>query len=162
MADSDKGAVRRFSGEKPEEYRPWKKWARAWLNSKDVKEDARGSALLTLLSGAAFKAVQDVDDDQIEQPGGEDVIFAILDDRYPELPASDKLGDVMRTCLRLQTQKHEEASGYTARARAAFAEAEREGILLPEMARGLILLEGCRLDGDKEAGVMAAAQGSWR
>ena len=121
MADSDNAAVRRFSGEKPEEYRSWRKWARAWLKSKNVKEDARGSALLTLLSGAAFKAVQDVDDDQIEQHGGEDVIFAILDDRHPELPASDKLGDVMRTCLRLQTQMHEEASSYTARAWAAFA-----------------------------------------
>ena len=66
MADSDvskNGAVRRFSGEKPEEYKAWRKWARAWIKSKNIGEDARGSALVTLLTGAAFKAIQEVDDD---------------------------------------------------------------------------------------------------
>ncbi|CAK0885311.1 unnamed protein product, partial [Prorocentrum cordatum] len=75
-----------------------------------------------------------------------DVIFSILDDLYPEMPASDRLGEVMRACLRRSTDKNEEANAYTARAVAVFSDAEREGIILTDIAAGIIMLEGCQLE----------------
>jgi hypothetical protein len=98
-----------------------------------------------------------IDDDALEQAGGEDLIFAILDERYPDKPAPEKIAEVMRACFKLRVEKNEEASTYTARARTCFLAAEREGVVLPDVARGVLLLDGCRFDTTQEAVVMAAA-----
>ena len=43
-----------------------------------------------------------------------------------------------------------------------FLEAEKEGVNLPDVARGFLLLKGSKLGGDRRAVVLAASQRSWK
>ena len=85
--NSSNTAVKRFSGEgltAVEDYRRWRKWARAYLKmqaAKGVSPDAFGSILYTLLDGQALLAVDGVDPDDLEQDGGEHLVFDKLDDQ---------------------------------------------------------------------------------
>ncbi|CAK0831690.1 unnamed protein product, partial [Prorocentrum cordatum] len=138
------------------EYKLWK-WARAWLRSSSVNDDAKGSTILTLLDGDALKMCEDIGDGMLEQPGGEDLIPQTLDDRYLDKPAPEKVVESTRRCPRLRAEQGGEAAQYTARARSTGMETGRGGVILPDIARGVLLSDGCQLDRATEAMVMAAA-----
>ena len=56
---------------------------RAHLKAKKVEEDCRGATVFTFFDGVATTACEHIPEDDLDQPGGEDLIFAILDERYP-------------------------------------------------------------------------------
>ena len=72
---------RRFNGEgqdRQKDYKRWKRWARACLvvqRAEGVDERALESMLFTLLDGAALRAFDAVPIEDLEQPGGQDVIY---------------------------------------------------------------------------------------
>ena len=169
MAESNKNEsmVKRFSGEGPEprkEYKRWKRWSRAYLvvqKAKGVDEKALGAMLFTLLDGTALRAFDATNMDDLEQAGGQDVIYQVLDERFPEEAIHDRLGEVLDGIFDLKVEKNETTSAYTGKARAAFSAAEAEGVRLPSVARGYLLLRFSRLPAEKKAVVMAAARQSY-
>ena len=61
----------------------------------------------------------------------------------------------------LKVDKNESTAAFTGKARAAFTAAEAEGVKLPSVAKGYLLLRFSRLPADKKAVVMAAARQSY-
>ena len=169
MAENGKAEsmVKRFSGETQEpqkDYKRWKRWSKAYLivqRAKGVDESALGAMLFTLLDGAALRAFDSVEMDSLEQAGGQDIIYQVLDERFPEEAVHDRLGEVLDGVFDLKVEKNESTAAFTGKARAAFTAAEAEGVKLPSVAKGYLLLRFSRLPSDKKAVVMAAARQSY-
>ena len=58
----------------------------------------------------------------------------------------------------MKVDKGERTAAYTGRCRELFEKAAREGIELPDVARGYLMLRGARLGPEREAIVLAAGQ----
>lgn len=159
--------VKRFAGDGQDaqkEYKRWKRWSRAYLNvqrSKGIPETALGSLLFTLLDGAALRAFDSVSMDDIEADGGHQVIYEVLDGRFPEEAVHDRLGEVMDGIFDLKVERGESTSVFTGKARSAFAAAEVEGVKFPDVARGYLLMRFARLSPEKRAIVLAASRQSY-
>lgn len=121
MADNGKSEsmVKRFSGETQEpqkDYKRWKRWSKAYLivqRAKGVDESALGAMLFTLLDGVALRAFDSVELDSLEQAGGQDIIYQVLDDRFPEEAIHDRLGDVLDGIFDLKVEKNESTAAFT-------------------------------------------------
>ena len=169
MAEQAKheSAIRRFSGDGSEpqkDYKLWKRWSRAFLavqRAKGTDDSVFGAMLFTMLDGTALRAFDAINMDELEQTGGQDLIYQVLDDRFPEEATHDRLGEVLDRVFDLKVDKGESTSGYTGKARAAFSAAEAEGVKLPSVARGYLLLRNAKLPQDKKSVVMAASRQSY-
>ena len=168
MADSTKESmVKRFSGDgsgPQKEYKRWKRWSRAYLTvqkAKGTPDEALGSLLFTLLDGSALRAFDSTNMDDLEVEGGQDVVYQVLDDRYPEASTHDRLGEILDAIFDLKVERGESTAVYTGKARAAFSAAEAEGVKFPDTARGYLVLRFARLTLEKKAIVLAAARGSY-
>ena len=161
------GHVRRFDGEgedAPNRYYKWKKWARAYLKTQKARgttDEALGSILFCLLDGTAENALEGLDIDDLDVPGGEDLIFDILDMRFPEPEAQDKIGDALDDVFRLRVERNEKTAVYTGRCAEVFDRAAREGVDLPVLARGYLMLRGAKLSPERKAIVLAASRRSY-
>lgn len=106
-------AVKRFSGEgacPQKDYKQWKRWSRAYLTvqkARGVNETALGSLLYTLLDGAALRAFESHSMDELEEPGGQDIIYQVLDERFPEESSQDRIGEVLDNIFDLKIEKNE-------------------------------------------------------
>jgi len=162
------GAFRRFSGvgnNAPQDFRAWKKWAKAKLvveKSMGMTPGAVGPMLYTLLDGDASDSLDHIDIDQLAVDGGEVVLFEALEARYPEKEAADRVGEALDAAFGLRIEKGEASSSFVGRAKTVFMKAEKEGVNLPDVARGFLLLKGSKLGGDRRAVVLAASQRSWK
>lgn len=168
MGDAGKESlVKRFSGDGADpqkEYKRWKRWSRAYLTvqrAKGTPETALGSLLFTLLDGSALRAFDATNMDDLEVDGGQDVVYQVLDDRYPEESTHDRLGEILDAIFDLKVERGESTAVYTGKARAAFSAAEAEGVKFPETARGYLVLRFAKLSPEKKAIVLAAARGSY-
>lgn len=166
--EDQRGGPRRFSGEGKspcQEYKQWKRWATAHVfvqKSKGVTPEALGPLLFSLLDGEALKSLDDVDiEDDLAVVGGETVVFTALNDRFPEQETSDRIGEMLDDVFGIRIQKTERTADYTGRVRGALARADREGISLPNIAKGYLLLRGARLSADRKAVVLAASRRSY-
>ena len=92
---------------------------------------------------------------------GADRLFSCLDDRFPDLETHDKIGESLDDVFRLKVDKGERTAAYTGRCRELFETAAREGIELPDVARGYLMLRGARLGPERKAIVLAAAGQSY-
>ena len=159
--------VRRFSGESQDaqrEYRRWKRWSRAHLTvqkAKGVPEEALGSLLFTLLDGAALRAFDSVSMDQIEVAGGQQVVYDILDDRFPEEASHDRIGEVLDNIFDLKVERGETTAVFTGKVKSAFSAAEAEGVTFPDVAKGYLLMRFAKLGPEKRAVVLAASRQSY-
>eukprot|EP00435_Cladocopium_sp_Y103_P008989 s4010_g2.t1 len=131
---------------------------------------ALGSLLFTLLDGAALRAFDSVSMDDIEADGGHQIIYEVLDGRFPEEAVHDRLGEVMDGIFDLRVERGESTSVFTGKARSAFAAAEArsafaaaevEGVKFPDVARGYLLMRFARLSAEKRAIVLAASRQSY-
>eukprot|EP00435_Cladocopium_sp_Y103_P008507 s2377_g2.t1 len=168
MATENKeGYVRRFSGESQDaqrEYRRWKRWSRAYLTvqkARGVPEDALGSLLYTLLEGTALRAFDAIPMEQIETAGGQQVVYDVLDDRFPEEASHDRIGEVLDNIFDLKVERGETTAVFTGKVKSAFSAAEAEGVKFPDVAKGYLLMRFARLGPDKRAIVLAAARQSY-
>ena len=82
--------------------------------AKGTPAEAFGSVLCTLLELRAW----------LEEHGGEEVIYEVLDQRYPEEEAHDRIGEVMDTIFDLKVDRGETTGNFTGKVGAAFAAAE--------------------------------------
>jgi len=99
--------------------------------------------------------------DDLEQAGGEQGIYSILDGRFPEDEAHDKVGEVLDRVFDLKVQKGENTASFTGRAREIFTQSEAEGIPFPSIAKGYMLLREAKLPSERKAVVLAASRRSY-
>ena len=92
---------------------------------------------------------------------GADRLFSCFDERFPDLETHDKIGESLDDVFRLKVDKGERTAAYTGRCRELFEKAAREGIELPDVARGYLMLRGARLGPERKAIVLAAARQSY-
>ncbi|CAK9013225.1 unnamed protein product [Durusdinium trenchii] len=161
------GLTKRFDGDgsnPAKDYERWRRSCRAYLTvqkAKGVGPEAHGSLVFSLLDGTALRALDQVPMDRVEEIGGEEVIFQILDDRFPAETTHDRLGSVLDQVFDLKVEKGETTAVFTGKVRAAFSSAEAEGVVLPDVARGYLLLRFAKLSAERKAVVMAAARQSY-
>lgn len=137
MATEDKkeGLTKRFDGEganPSKHYEQWRRWSRAYLavqKAKGIPSTAHGSLIFALLDGTALRALDATPMEKIEEDGGEDVIFQVLDERFPAEATHDRLGQVLDQVFDLKIEKGESTAVYTAKARAAFT-AEKKAVVI--------------------------------
>ena len=147
-SNSSTGATKRFDGageDAARRYWKWRKWAKAYLTleAKGTPKEANGSALFCLLDGPA------------------DRLFSCLDERFRDLETHDKIGESLDNVVRFRVDKGERTAAYAGRCRELFEKAEREGIELPDVARGYLILLGARLGPERKAIVLVAAGQSY-
>ena len=123
---------------------------------------AVGPMLYTVLDGDASDSLDHIDIDQLAVDGGELLLFEALEARYPEKEAADRVGEALDAAFGLRIDKGEASSSFVGRAKTVFMKAEKEGVDLPDVARGFLLLKGSKLGGDRRAVVLAASQRSWK
>ncbi len=126
-----------------------------------MEPEAYGALVYTLLDGTALKAVESIEIEDLDTAGGEELIFELLDGRYPEQTVQDKLGEVLDAVFGLKVDKGERTPVYVGRAKEAFDRAAREGVNFPSVARGFLLLRGARLSPERRAVVLSAAHRSY-
>ena len=146
------------------EWKRWKRWSRAYLTvqrARGVDETAFGSMLFTLLDGAALRAFDAISMDDIEQVGGQDIVYQTLDERFPEEATHDRLGEVLDSVFDLRVERGESTAVFTGKARAAFSAAEAEGVKFPDVARGYLLMRFAKLSHERKAVVLAASRQSY-
>ena len=165
--NSSTGATKRFDGadeDAARRYWKWRKWAKACLTlleAKGTPKEALGSALVCLLDGPAELALEGI---HIEEPcvgNRADRLFSCLDERSPDLETHDKIGESLDNVFRLRLDKGERTAAYTGRCRELFEKAAREGIELPDVARGYLLWRGAHLGPERKAIVLAGAGQSY-
>lgn len=159
---SELGAsLRYFSGEdcNYREYRRWKQWCKNKMRvTEKLSAEARGSFVWTLLQGRALEVVEHLKE---EEYGGEDVIFALLDRRWPEKDRTDEIGEHISDVFNLKSKEGETIRQWCARARECFDRCARKtGVDFPAEARGWVLLNASGLSEENRAVVLARAQGN--
>ena len=110
-----------------------------------------------MLSSVFWLALDGIRIEDLYVSNGADRVFACLDERFPDLDTHDKIGESLDNVFRLRVDKGERTAAYTSRCRELFAKAAREGIELPDVARGYLMLRGARLGPERKALVLAAA-----
>ena len=84
-----------------------------------------------------------------------------LDERFPNFETHDKIGESLANVFSLRVDKGERTAAYTGRCRELFEKAAREGIELPDVVLGFLMLRGARLGPERKAIVLAAAGQSY-
>ena len=162
--DGPGGAVRCFSGEDEDvkEYRRWKTWVQNKLMTLDkLPKSARGSYIYTLLSGKALETVEHLKAEDYQKEGGEQVLWDLLDARFPQKEASDEMGEILGEVFALKAKDNEALKAWIARATEIFDRcARRAQVSFPSEARGWILLHRAGLSTEQQAVILARAQGS--
>ena len=152
-SNSSTGATKRFDGageDATRRYWKWRTWAKAYLTllkAKGTPKEAHGSALFCLLDGPAELAFEGLNIEELCVVNGADRLFSCLDERFPDLETHDKIGESLDDVFRLKVDKGERTAAFTGRCRELFEKAAREGIELPDVARGYLMLRGARGSG---------------
>ena len=128
------------------------------LRPRALQRSAHGSALFCLLDGPAELALEGLNIEELSVVNGADRLFSCLDKRFPDLETHEKIGESLDDVFRLKGGKGERTAAYTGRFRELFEKAAREGIELPDVARGYLMLRGARLGPERKAIVLAALQ----
>ena len=154
-----------FSGETEDarEYKRWKTWVSNKLLTLDTKvpEAARGAYVYTLLSGKALESIEHLEPAEYQKKGGEQVIFQILDARFPQKDVSDEMSETLTAVFGLRAQEGESLKVWIARAGELFDSCHRKcKVTFPEEARGWLILNRSGLNEEQKAVVLARSNGS--
>ena len=152
-----------FSGDDADykEYRRWKTWVVNKMRVMDkLPSAARGSYVWTLLQGRALECVEHLKESEYQKEGGDEVIFTLLDQRWPEKDHADEMGEIIAEVFSMKGKDGESLRQWAARSREVFDRCARKGgVKFPEEARGWVLLNCSGLSESERAVVLARAQG---
>ena len=159
------GGTRVFSGddEDAKEYKRWKVWVtNKMLTLGDkVPAKARGAYVYTLLSGKALECVEHLETSAYHIDKGEEVLFQILDARFPQRDTADELGEVLHEVFNLRANEGEALKAWVSRAGELFDRCRRKtGVAFPDEARGWLTLKRSGLSEEQQAVVLARSMGS--
>lgn len=157
------GGYRIFSGEAEDykEYRRWKLWITNKLRTLDkLTEENYGSYIMTCLSGKALETVEHLAPDKYQKVGGDKTIFALLDNRFPELDKSDELAESLAKVFAMRAKDGESLRQWLSRATDLLDRCERQaGVAFPSEARGWMALRWSGLSEEQQAVVKGRALG---
>ena len=156
--------LRYFSGDDNvdwREYKRWKQWAMNKMAVMDkLPKEARGSFIWTLLQGRALEVVEHLEPSEYQKEGGDQVLFGLLDTRWPERERTDEIGENLTEIFSLRAKDGEQLRTWCARARECFDRCQRKtGVKFPEEAKGWILLNYSGLSEEQRAVVLARTSG---
>ena len=156
--------VKRFSGEDddPKMYRRWKTWALNKMAVQDkLQPEARGSYIYTLLDGKALEAVEHLTPDEYHDLGGDTVLWALLDARFPEQEPTDQMGEVLGEVFGLVAADGEKIKEWTGRVKETFAKCRRKvNVDFPAEAQGWVALNCAGMTDERKAVIRGHLQGS--
>ena len=122
---------------------------------------ARGSFVWTLLQGRALETVEHLTEDEYQKEGGDEIIFDLLDKRWPQRDTHDEMGEIIAEVFAMTGKDGESLRQWAARAREVFDRCSRKcGVKFPEEVRGWVLLNRSGLSEGERAVVLARAQGN--
>ena len=125
-----------------------------------LPKEARGSFVWTLLQGRALEVVEHLKDEEYQKEGGDKVIFALLDQRWPERDRTDEIGEHITEIFLLKAKEGELLRTWCARSRECFDRCHRKtGVTFPEEAKGWILLHCSGMSEEQRAVVLARTVG---
>ena len=164
MSEPSHGGLRYFTGDDTvdwREYRRWKMWCmNKFLVMDKLPKEARGSFVWTLLQGKALEIVEHLKESEYQKEGGEKVIFALLDQRWPERERSDEMGENLTEIFHLHAKDGEQVRTWCARSRECFDRCQRKtGVSFPEEAKGWLLLHRSGMSEEQRAVVLARTVG---
>ena len=163
-ASSDGQGLKRFSGEDDDPgkaLKRWRTWAMAKLMTfKDLKQEARGPWLLTLLDGRAWDAVEHLTLEELATKEGEKRLWQTLQERFPEKEQHDVLGEVLGEVFSLAAADQESMKTWTGRVRETLDRCARKAsVEFPTEAKGWVALHCAGLTEEQKAIVKAKTQG---
>ncbi len=128
---------------------------------KDLATKQRGPWVYTLLDGAAWEAVEHLSLEDLSAEGGEDRLWKILGDRFPEKEAHDLMGEALGEVFGLAARDQESSKDWTSRVRDTFDKCRRRAAVdFPPEAQGWICLNCAGLSEEQKAIIKAKTQGS--
>ena len=164
-SSGDLGGSKIFSGE-DEDYKEYKRW-KTWMSNKlltlseKMPAAAKGAYVYTMLSGRALEAVEHLEVDEYQKEGGEQVLFKLLDIRFPSKDSADELSENMTKIFELKAIEGETLKNWISRASEAFELLKRKtSVNFPEEARGWIILNRAGLTAEQRAVALARSLGS--
>lgn len=110
QGSNQSGSVRYFSGdaEDSKEYKRWKTWCCNKLLTLDkLPKIARGSYTYTLLSGKALEAIEHLEVGDYQKEGGDQVLWSLLDARFPQKEKVNELGEILGEVFALRVREGE-------------------------------------------------------
>eukprot|EP00913_Durusdinium_trenchii_P028120 g26364.t1 len=120
-----------------------------------------GLGLLAARDLCSDVVVEHLKESEYQVKGGEDVIFGLLDLRWPEKDRTDEIGEHISDVFNLKSKDGETIRQWCARARECFDRCARKtGVDFPAEARGWVLLNASGLSEENRAVVLARAQGN--
>ena len=122
---------------------------------------ARGAYVYTLLGGKALECIEhlSMEDYHVEQ--GDEVIWKLLDQRFPVKGKTDELGELLTEVFQLRFKENESLKAWVARASELFDRlARKTKVEFPTEARGWIILHKAGLTDAEKAIALARASGS--
>ena len=162
-SDSGGGQFKRFSGESLDgkELKKWKLWAQAKMAAtKDLSEKQRGPWVFTLLDGLALETVEHLTLEQLTEVGGDQYVWAALEERFPDKLKHDHLAECLHEVFQLAAREGENMASWCSRVQETFAKCRRKvNVEFPSEARGWIALNQSGLSHDQRAVVTARSGG---
>ena len=161
----DEKGFKRFSGDGDDTGKALKRW-RQWCLAKmatvkDLTPKQRGPWVYTLLDGAAWEAVEHLSLEDLSAEGGEDRLWKILSERFPEKEALDLMGEALGEVFGLAARDQESSKDWTSRVRDTFDKCRRRAAVdFPPEAQGWICLNCAGLSEEQKAIIKAKTQGS--
>ena len=105
------------------------------LTKDKLGDNARGAFIMTLLSGTAYETVEHVDPKEHQKKDGDQLLWQLLDARFPKLEAVDELSEILTEVFSLHAREGENMKQWTARASGLFDRCNRKtGVGFPEEA----------------------------
>ena len=157
------GGTRVFSGENADhkEYRRWKLWVSNKLRTLDkLQKENYGSYIFTCLSGKALECVEHLEPSQYQCEGGDEVLWNLLDKRFPEKEKTDQLAEILGEVFSLRAKEGEALRTWVSRGTELFERCERKtGVKFPTEARGWMILRWSGLSEEQQAVVKGRAMG---
>ena len=144
VATSDAaGRCKRFSGAgaNGRDLKRWKKWCLSKvITMTTLTGKARGPFVHSMLDGDALTAVEHLEIAEFAIEGGENLIFNILEARYPDKDPIDPAGKALFDVFEVSAREGERLSEWSARAQSVFHACQRDaGSAFPDMVKGLLV-----------------------
>ena len=158
----DRDPPPQYDGDNPElTFREYEKEVRLWEYETDIPEKKRGIKLLRGLSGVAKTAVEDLEVGEIaNEQGVKNILTRLRDYFLPHLEVSLPRAFEMAVYGK-QRQGKETFIEYVQRMERAFHHLTKEGVELPDGAKGYILFRQASLSDSQEQKLTTWAEGKY-
>ena len=131
------------------------------LTMDKLTKEARGPFVYTLLTGKALECVEHVPPEDYQKADGDEVLWKLLETRFPQKDSTDELGEMMTQVFSMRSQDGETLKSWVAKTSDLFERCARKtGVSFPDEARGWLILHKAGLSDEQKAVALARAQGS--